>query len=966
MRNTIYILILVVITSCTNDKPFIQKIENDGSYAYEIVTNDPSNSRIYTLKNGLKVYLSRNPQQPKIYSRIAVKAGGKNGPKNHTGLAHYLEHIMFKGSDKIGTVDWDSEKVLLDSIENMFEVYASITDSTERLTHFKNIDQVSNEAANYAIPGELEKMFSLIGADRSNAGTGEDKTVFRVQIPSNELERYLKIEGNRFSKMVPRLFHTELEAVYEEKNMDDDWMKTMELFMASMFKIHPYGTQSTIGTVEHLKNPSIKAIKEYFDDYYVANNMAVILSGDLEFSEAITLVDKYFGTIPSGKVPPLQLEEEKFILKPVEVEYIGPDPEFFVMGFRFPFQRNSKEYYTMKLTDMLLKNGVAGLIDVNLDQKVAYATSYPYLLKDYSVHAFEGEAKSGQTLMQVKELILAEIEKLKAGEFDENLIKSVIMDFKKHQMEVLRNNADRTDWMVEAFAYDVSWHQHVSEFNIMSEISKQQIMDFVKTYYQQNYVVVYKREGEIVDQTYIPKPPITQISMNRESKSNFYRELEMLNTEELQPVFMDFDKEVNDIQINEKVSLITAHHELDSLFNIEFVYDSDKINDPLIKLAIEYLSFVGTDKKNVNELKIKFYELGSSSITSGEHKDGYFHFGISGLTSNFESSMNLLKEILTHPVSDNETFEAFIDNWKKEQVDNKKNKYLVLRKALFNYVKYGEKSPFRYHINNIDELSISDILIVINDLLKVEHRVLYHGMNKSDDINEILQSFYNKGVPSKTYRNVIFNETTFKETKKIILADFESPQFEAILVKQFDSNGKDIRPETALYTEYLNQLAYQEIRESRGLAYSVKAKLLNTTKQNNYGYFMFYFATQVDKVYETLEVTDELLQNLPKSELTFSLAKEALLQQLASERILNTDKAWFYISAKDNGEKHDYRAKSYTTMKNMTLDDLIKFHNNNIKTQPVTVIMVGPQSKINEEGFQTIDYIEMLSVEDIF
>src|SRR5690606_122156 len=234
---------------------------------------------------------------PRLQTQIAVKAGGKNDPANNTGLAHYLEHIMFKGTSDFGTLDWKSEQPLLDSIERLFTAYGQLQDPEERTAMYNQIDKVSFEASKFAIPNEYDKMVSEIGARGTNAYTTEDRTVYINDIPANQLENWLEIEANRFRMIVPRLLHTELEAVYEEKHrsLDNDYWKTYENLYRSMFSKHPYGTQTVIGTIDHLKNPSITAIKEYFDTYYRPNNVAICLSGDLDYGKTIALIDKYFG-----------------------------------------------------------------------------------------------------------------------------------------------------------------------------------------------------------------------------------------------------------------------------------------------------------------------------------------------------------------------------------------------------------------------------------------------------------------------------------------------------------------------------------------------------------------------------------------------------------------------------------------------------------------------------------------------
>jgi predicted Zn-dependent peptidase len=251
--------LFLILYSCQTDSDVLEtQIETDANgYSYEYVSNDPSNTRVYTLDNGLKVYLSVYKEEPRIMTFIPVKAGGKNDPANSTGLAHYLEHMLFKGSADYGTKDWEKEKPLIDEIERLFEEYRTLDDPEERKAHYAKIDKVSKEASEYAVANEYDKMCAYLGYTMTNAYTTEDRTVYMNNIPSNQLENFLDIESNRFQIIVNRLFHTELETVYEEKNrsLDNDYWKAFEAMHKEIFPNHKYGTQTVIGTIEHLKNP---------------------------------------------------------------------------------------------------------------------------------------------------------------------------------------------------------------------------------------------------------------------------------------------------------------------------------------------------------------------------------------------------------------------------------------------------------------------------------------------------------------------------------------------------------------------------------------------------------------------------------------------------------------------------------------------------------------------------------------
>ena len=267
-------------------------------YTYTSVKGDPMQTRIYTLDNGLKVYLSVNRAKPRIQTYIAVRTGSRNDPSETTGLAHYLEHLMFKGTTHFGTSDLAKEKPYLDDIEARYEKYRTLTDPAQRKQAYHEIDSVSQLAAKYNIPNEYDKMMAAFGSQGTNAYTSNDVTCYVENIPSNEVENWARVEADRFQNMVIRGFHTELEAVYEEFNIGlaKDSRKEWAAVNKLLYPTHPYGTQTTIGTQQHLKNPSITNIKNYFKRYYVPNNVAICMAGDFNPDEVIAIIDKYFSS----------------------------------------------------------------------------------------------------------------------------------------------------------------------------------------------------------------------------------------------------------------------------------------------------------------------------------------------------------------------------------------------------------------------------------------------------------------------------------------------------------------------------------------------------------------------------------------------------------------------------------------------------------------------------------------------
>jgi predicted Zn-dependent peptidase len=397
---------------------FEWKQASAAGYAYKYVTNDPSKARFYTLKNGLSVILSPTNKDPRIQCYVAIKAGSKTDPATHTGLAHYLEHMMFKGTDKFGTLDYAKEKVELDKINALYEQYNQTKDDATRKNIYRQIDSVSGVASKFAIANEYDKMMSSMGAQGTNAFTSFEQTVYTDDVPAASIDKYIKVQAERFRNLQLRIFHTELEAVYEEKNrsLDTDSRKIFETLFAELFKNHNYGLQTTIGTIEHLKNPSLVEIRKYFNTYYVPNNMAIVMSGDFDPDQMIKKLDNAFGYMQNKPVPKYTFSPEMPITAPIVKEVVGPDAESVTIGFRLPGNK-SKDVLLADLVGQILTNGRAGLLDLNLvkKQKLLRASASTYTLIDYGILYMSGNATQGQSLEEVKGLMLGEIEKLKKG-----------------------------------------------------------------------------------------------------------------------------------------------------------------------------------------------------------------------------------------------------------------------------------------------------------------------------------------------------------------------------------------------------------------------------------------------------------------------------------------------------------------------------------------------------------------------
>lgn len=968
------IAVIFFLTSCEQKSKYELKTDTSGKFAYQYVTNDPLNVRIYELKNGLKVYLSQYKDQPRMQTQIAVKAGGKNDPANNTGLAHYLEHIMFKGTSDFGTLDWKNETMLLDSIEHMFTHYSTLKDSSERAQYYKLIDHVSNAASKFAIPNEYDKMVSELGAQGTNAYTTEDRTVYINDIPANQLESWIQVEANRFRTIVPRLFHTELEAVYEEKNrsLDNDYWKTYEALMTGLFSKHPYGSQTVIGTIDHLKNPSITEIKKYFNTYYRPNNVAICISGDLDYDKTVALIDKHFGDWePNEQLSPWTIVKEDPITSPVAKEVYGPDAEWINIGFRFD-GRSSADHQLLTLTNMILTNSQAGLIDINLKQQQKVLEPYSYVrdMNDFSAHVFGARPRQGQTLDDVKKLVLEQIELVKKGEFDDWLIDAVINDLKKNKIQSSEQNWSRSNDLVMAFTNNIPWDKYISEIDDLRRFTKEDIMNFATEHYKDNYVVVYKRTGKDPNTKKVTKPQITKVTLNKENTSSFHEAILKNKVDKLQPVFLDFTKDLQKFSMNKGLDVLYTPNTENELFYLYYLTDAGTNNDPKLEVAVEYLQYIGTDDMSAEELKKELYKLGCEFNVFAADDRTYVY--LTGLHENMEKAMQLFEKLLANPKADDEALKKMVDGIFKKRDDKKKDKWAIMFSGLVNYGLYGASSPFTNVLSNkqLREVTSEELVEIIKNFSKTEHRVMYYGPEKGDRLVSLLNQYHT--LPAQLKPVPAEKEYKMKDmtTPSVYWANYDMVQEEIIFLSKGDVFDKERLPMSRMFNEYfggsMSSPVFQELREAQGLAYSAYAFYGTPSKPTDNDYFYAYVGTQADKQAEAMDAMQKLLNNFPKSENGLEVARKSILNQIESQRINKSGILFNYLYATKLGVDYDLRKNTYEKVQQFTLDDITKFQERYVKGKNFNVVLIGSKDKIDFKSLEKYGAVRELTLDEIF
>ena len=938
------------------------------------VPGDPMATQMYTLSNGLKVFLSVNHQSPRITAHIAVRTGSRNDPAETTGLAHYLEHLMFKGTKQFGTSNYEAERALLDTIEARYEQYRLVKDPERRRVLYHEIDSISQLAAQYNIPNEYDKLMAGIGGIGTNAYTSTDVTCYTEDIPANEVDRWARIQADRFQNMVIRGFHTELEAVYEEYNIgiaNDQW-KLFEAMNAKMFPTHPYGTQTTIGTQEHLKNPSITNIKNYFNNYDCPNTVAICMAGDFDPDEVITILERHFG---SWK-PNYGLTRPEFaplapLTHPVDTTVVGQEAEFVALGWRFG-AGNSLQCDTMDVVAEMLSNGSAGLFDLNLNQpmRVMGAGAYSDEMTDYSMLMVLGYPNEGQTLEEVRQLMLGEIAKLKAGDFDDDLLVSIVNNNKLYYLRALDNNASRTRQLVNAFINHVDWAQEVGKLDRMAGMTKDQIVAFANRYLNDNYVCVYKRTGEDTTAKKIDKPAITPIPTNRDMLSDFVRNILSEVVEPIQPQFVDYSTEMTVGQTSKKLPLLYKQNTLDDLFSINFMYKFGNTADNRYDIAMSYLDYLGTDKMTAAQFKQRMYKLACNVSFSVYDNETYVT--VSGLSENMPEALKLVEDLMQNARVDEEAYQSLVDVILKSRNDAKQNQDECFSR-LNEYGMYGPRNEYTdiMSAQQLRDTKPADLLQLVKGLRNMEHTVVYYGPMTQQELSKCLSKVHK--TPKRLAAvpvGVPYMEQTTPATE-ILLAPYDAKN---IYMVQYHNEGTQWAPEHAavinLFNEYfgggMNGIVFQELRESRGLAYSASANYRQPGELGHPEYAMTYIITQNDKMMDCVREFNNIVGTIPQSEAAFALAKESLMKKLASRRVVRSGVLSSYISAQRRGLDYDINSLVYQMLPNLKLSDIVNFEQQSMAGKPYRYLILGDEKELDIKALEQIAPIRRLTLEEIF
>lgn len=927
----------------------------------------------HVLPNGFTVYLSPNPAEPRIYTEIAVRAGSKHDPDRSTGLAHYLEHMLFKGTDQIGSSNWEAEEPLLQEIAKTYEDHRNTSDAEERRRLYAKIDQLSQQAAKYALPGEYDRLIAQMGASHTNAYTWVDQTVFLNDIPSGELGRWMTLESERFSRLVLRLFHTELETVFEEFNIsqDKDIRKVMRAANDALYSPHPYGTHTTIGKGEHLKAPSHYDIYDFFAKHYVPGNMTMVLAGDFDPKEALEWARKTFGHWESKPIPAYEAP----VLDTVQgqtVEVFGQEAESAYLHWRIP-GAGTPESIVAQLASGMLYNRQAGIFDEALlqTQAVLSASAGVTPMAEYGTFRCTVKPRPGQSLEQAVELVQAQIARLAAGDYPEWLRDAVLVDHEVTMNRSAEANQGRAGILTTAFLHRLELEDVLHRVHTLQQVTEQQIQAFAKTYLTPaSCVTVFKRQGQDPTVLKVEKPEITPVPLQTEHFSGFAERLLTIEPNQIEARFAKLDEEIQQANLSDGVVLHHLDNDENGLFELLYVFDFGSRSDRWISFATKYLSYLGTSRRTNAEVQVDFYRLGLQwQVQASAHR---IYLGVNGLDKHLPEALELLDELIRDCQPDEARWNTLVENTAQNRQNQRTDKQMVLRRAMNQYGRFGDKAPLANNptLTELKAKKAVDLVASLHALAEKERAIFYYGPTEASKVKRLIHDKVHLPSETKSAEKPSVLPVLVPAADQVKFVNFPMVQVEILALRHVDT-GFDAK--AWIMAEWFNQyyglglssVVFQELRESRALAYSTYAYSETPDRKDGNQFLQAFIGTQPDKLQTALDGMTSLLKDWKWDAGAAERVRSGMLQQMRTERDLRQSRYWLWRQGLDRGISTNQREWLYEGLEKATPADLEAYFKR-LNNAPTTFLVLGNKEHLDMDTLTSFGAVEELSLDTVF
>lgn len=911
----------------------------------------------YRLENGLTVWLNEDHSQPKVFGAVVVKAGAKDCPD--TGIAHYFEHMMFKGTDRIGTLDYESEKVLLDSIAMKYDELAMTEDTAARARLQKEINELSIRSSEYVIPNEFNRLINRFGGSGLNAATSYDATIYFNTFSPQYMVQWAEINSERLINPVFRLFQSELETVYEEKNMYGDFIggQVMDTLMARYFGPHPYA-YPIIGSTKNLKNPRLTEMHKFFEDYYVASNMALILSGDFDAQQVMPILEKAFSRIRSGNAP----KQEKVMLPPfngretMKVKFPIPFIKAMGLGFR-GVSANHEDQVALNIAVNLLNNanGTGYLDKLMVEHKLMGALAINESMNEAGILAVAIMPKLLiQSYSSAEKMVWDEINRVKNGDFSDEMFNSLKLEQKRQYASSLENIDSRATIMMNLFSQGKSWNDYLNEVARIESITKEDVVRVAQKYFSNNYLCVTKSTGKYPKDN-LPKPAFSPVvPRNADASSSYAKQLEKIPEQQVAPRIIDFEKDVKTSKLTPLVTLYTTPNPLNDIFTLNISYGIGALEQPELMQLTNYLQLLGTESLSFEQFRSRLQSIGST--LAFDVTPDAFVMKVTGFDNHIDETMELVGDFIRHAKADDKKLRQIVDDAKVSEKAFFKSGDNVAS-ALLEQVKYGDQSRYlrKLSLSQIKKLKGKDMLAIYDKVRSVQCDLHYCGTLPVEKVIGTIRQHLPLERTTIASNSPYYRELKQYDRPTVFFIDMPDMAQSIVYgyVKGDPVDDKASRHASRLFSVYfggdMSSLMFQEIREFRSFAYrtSGRYQLPNHAHKGTAGSFTAMLSTQSDKTLDALGVLDSLIREMPLKPERVEAVKQTLVNRINNDYPPFRNQSEKVASARMEGFDRDPAEEFLRDIATMDMQDISRFYREQISGRPVVYVIAGNRKHID-------------------
>jgi len=925
----------------------------------------------YKLSNGMEVVLCENQFASGVSGVVVVKAGAKHDPIGANGMAHLIEHLVFKGGEKIGAIDFEREKAHLRNIEILFKELHRVKNEKDMLFVKELISAESIKAAKYSNQNEYNDLLKRIGATDVNANTNFDRTIFHSVVPPAQLSNWLTINSQIFIRPVFRSLLQELEIIKEERrNSTQNQDNTIyDVVLANIFKTLPFGCNTIGGVLSPEHAPTVASLREFYARYYVPSNMALVLVGNFNSRQVKPLIESSFGAIP----------KQNFVADawPKEIELDGREfrseriatRDTCVVGFQ-TVSANHADAEAIDLIMLLLSDvNKIGLLDqLESNNKISDVRIIDFPFGEAGCLAVQASPVGFvQGLRGVERLILKQFEKIKKGQFDDRVFESLKQKMIFSYISTFEDHVSAAFTFADNISVGNSARHVATYVQRIQRLTKEEIVVVANKYFNANYFCLFAKKGQPVKEV-CNVEDFKAIRPLLDRKSVFAKELEAKLAANQAISFPSFPDTQN-MEVVRGVNLYTSYNPINDIFRLTMKFKIGESKMKGVSFVADLLNAWIKEEKTKGGLTDVFPQFSCNLLVYADAD--YFTFELTGFEFSLGKAICRTAVMLKWPDFSRKRLKNRL-RVEKEVREHQIGDIESVVNAFHSLFTKGEKSMFknRAFLKDLSKMDRADFEIKLSEILSADLDVFFSGKTSCSDLKDLLQREFcfqarktdKPLVSSSQARRVVENKIYF-------LNNEYNNQVHIGFFAQLPALDIDLMPEIEGFNAYFSGdfsgLLLQEIRETYPLAYSASG-YVSSAYNGKSAVFRGYVLTHAEKAIRAIQTYLSLLEDMPRRPERFQIVSQGIINRMATMSPRFREAPYMHRRWSNRGADIKVHTDLIRNIKQLQFSQIEKFYEKYIQRTGVAICITGNLNNFSMEELLQIGPVRMMNVKDLF